>query len=227
MAWNAKPKGAYYLNSLEAIDNLVEMRTFLDGRGYTNAAMAGLMGNSYAESGLNPWRWQSDKYNTSNGYGLFQYTPASSYLALQGEVEDFAPNLSVTQVTEGASPNDGRAQLIVFDNNTLGKWVSTCWRNYWDPNKYPELYALRASILEEYGSGGRLTLSQYRAMDKTYEATFAFLACFEGPAVPNMDTRYEYATYCYKWLTGLDPGPVPKPPVDKNSFKWWYTLRVF
>ena len=45
-----------------------------------------MMGNAYGESGWNPWRWQNDTYNVNNGYGLFQYTPASGYLNVYGNI---------------------------------------------------------------------------------------------------------------------------------------------
>ena len=76
MSWYAKPSGAYGYNSVGGKENILEMNMFFNSRDYTLEAQAGIFGNVVGESGLNPWRWQSDTVNLSGGYGLFQYTPA-------------------------------------------------------------------------------------------------------------------------------------------------------
>ena len=49
--------------------------------GWTVNAVAGFLGNVQHESTINPGRWQSDDVgNTSNGYGLVQWTPATKYI---------------------------------------------------------------------------------------------------------------------------------------------------
>jgi hypothetical protein len=54
--------------------------SYLVREGWTNNAIAGLLGNLQAESTINPGRWQSDNVgSTSNGYGLVQWTPATKY----------------------------------------------------------------------------------------------------------------------------------------------------
>lgn len=46
---------------------------------WTLNAIAGMLGNMQVESTLNPGRWQSDNVgNTSGGYGLVQWTPATN-----------------------------------------------------------------------------------------------------------------------------------------------------
>lgn len=221
MAWYAKPSGPYSISSAEGTANVEQINGFFNGRAYSLEAQAGVIGNIMAEGGLNPWRWQSDKVSLSGGYGLFQYTPARSYINGATTVEGYGPNQSVTAITPGARPEDGYAQLIVFADNTLGKWVSTCWRNYWEPSAYPELYALRQQILNTFGDGSHLSMAQFAKIDIVYDATFAFLACFEGPAVPNMETRYINATAAYKLLTGdvppEPPGPGPSPGPGSGS----------
>lgn len=45
----------------------------------TLAATCGIIGNMFAESGMNPARWQSDNVgNWSGGLGLIQWTPATA-----------------------------------------------------------------------------------------------------------------------------------------------------
>lgn len=219
MTWYAKPKGSYGYTSTEGKANVFEMSAYLQFKGFTYESQSGIIGNSVAESGLNPWRWQGDTYNLSGGYGLFQYTPASGYIDGCANLDYYAPNLSVTEITTGADPTDGIAQLIAFADNVLGKWSSTCWRSYWDTETYADLYQVRSRILEVYGDGSRLTLEQFKNITNVYHATFAFLACFEGPAVPNMEPRYDYASDIYKLLTGRVPDvPSGKTRTKKSIF---------
>lgn len=50
-------------------------------KGWTKNAIAGMLGNMQAESSINPGRWQSEAVgNTSLGYGLVQWTPATKYI---------------------------------------------------------------------------------------------------------------------------------------------------
>lgn len=211
MAWSAKPYGPYSSGSDEWKGNLDEIGSILTGLGYTVEAISGVVGNVMAESGTNPWRWQSDQVNVDMGYGLFQYTPASGYFSGAADLPGFSPNRSTETVTEGATPEDGQAQVLAFANNTLGKWVSSCWRSYWSQTKYPELYDLRKTILDTYGDGSTLSMAQFATIDDLQSATFAFLACFEGPAVPNLTPRYNNAALAYEYYTGNPPTP-PTPP---------------
>ena len=209
MAWHAKPSGGYTMYSSAGLDNIFEIANNLQS--FHIAAKSGIIGNIVAESGLNPWRWQSDVYGTSRGYGLFQYTPASGYLALSGAT----PNLSVNTQTSGATPEDGIRQITAFKTNELGKWVSSCWRSYWDTTTYSELYAYRQEVPDMYGHGGNaISIAEFSDITDITAATFVFLACFEGPAVPNLNARVANAKEVYKILTGEDPPDPPVPPPD-------------
>ena len=213
--WYAKPTGAYRLSTVEAKSNMTQISAYLSSKGYSHSAVCGVIGNAYAESGLNPWRWQSDVVNLSAGYGLFQFTPASGYIDGCADVNGYAPNLSTDAQTPGSTPSDGLSQLIVFDTNKLLKWVSTCWRSYWDKTKYAELYAMCQTILTNYGDGSRLSIEQFKAIDSVQYATLAFLACFEGPASPNLPPRVVYANTAYDYLYGSTP-PQPGPSTMKK-----------
>lgn len=228
MAFNAKPSGAYGFSSTEGTNNVQQMYNMFSSLGYAVEAIAGVIGNSMSESGLNPWRWQGDKVSMRGGYGLFQYTPASDYINLTG-IQYFAPNLSTTEVTSGADPNDGFAQIIVFDENRLSKWGSGAWRSYWSTTTYAQLYAERNRILKQWGSGSSISMAQFKAITNVYDATFVFLACFEGPAVPNMTPRYNNASTAYEILTGMQPEPptpTPTPtPKQRKGMPLWMYLR--
>ena len=227
MSWHGKPSGYYEHTSDEGKDNIYEINKFFNNRGYTIEAQAGIIGNVIGESGLNPWRWQDDTYNLSGGYGLFQYTPASGYINGCSHLDYYAPNLSATAITTGAKPTDGVAQLTAFADNTLGKWVSTCWRPYWDAGTYTDLYLARNRILTVYGDDTNLTMQQFMGIDNVYDATFAFLACFEGPAEPNMVVRYQYASDVYEYLTAYTPIDPNQPNTKKNKMPLWMYLHYF
>lgn len=234
MGWHAKPSGGYGYNSTEGRANIEQINGILNELGFTLESQAGILGNIVAESALNPWRWQGDTVNLSGGYGLVQFTPASDYIGSMQHLDGYGPNLSASYQTEDARPEDGYAQMLCIANDYLGKWVSYCWRDYWSTASYPALWAQRNRIVQQYGTGSALTLSQFKSITNVGDATLAFLACFEGPAVPNYQTRYESAAAIYEYLSGgvtpdpPDPGPTPTEKVSINTIlegrrEWVYS----
>lgn len=203
--WYAKPSGPYNIGSPEWIGNFDEIYNMLS---WTDEAKAGMMGNLQHESGFNPWRWQGDTVNTSAGYGLPQFTPASGYLGLSG----VTPNMSTSTITTGATPADGARQMQAVDSDELSKWVSSCWRNYWSPVAFSQLYNYRAQILNTWGNGSSISMAQFKACTDVDAAAFIWLACYEGPAVPNYDTRKQTAEYIYQTYMGGVIPPSPDPP---------------
>ena len=226
MTWHAKPSGGYSYNSSEGLDNIYEMAATMPAA--TLEAKAAVIANSFHEGGLNPWRWQGDTFGLSRGYGLFQFTPASGYI--NSGYPTIAPNLSTTEVTTGALPSDGEAQCEVMASNYLGKWVSDCWRSYWSQTTYNSLYAYRGEVLREWGSGSSISMQQFFQCQDLDAATFIFLACFEGPKVPNFDVRKATAAKIYEILGGVIPDP-PTPPVPPtppigSGVPWWLMKKI-
>lgn len=214
MAWYAKPKGSYSRTSVEGITNIFNYRTEFST--WSLESVCGMLGNVEAESGFNPWRWQGDRYGTSRGYGLYQFTPASGYINLSGAT----PNLSVEEQTSGATPEDAVRQIQAFRTNELGKWVERCWRPYWNDDGtwsgnplYPELWNLRTQVLNTWGHGSGISIAEFSECGDMYDATFIFLACFEGPSVPNLGARNRNTGKIYEILTGDPPPTPPTPPV--------------
>lgn len=78
--------GSYFNESVSLTNeqqkvNVKYIYTYLKRKGWTVQAVSALCGNMQAESALNPGRWQSnDIGNTSMGYGLVQWTPATKYI---------------------------------------------------------------------------------------------------------------------------------------------------
>ena len=70
-----------YLTLAEMQINARYIFQVLSAEGWTRNAVAGMLGNMQTESTINPGIWQSlDAGNTSGGYGLVQWTPATKYL---------------------------------------------------------------------------------------------------------------------------------------------------
>lgn len=227
MSWYAKPYGGYELDSNEAKNNMLEINNILSGYGFSKESIAGVIGNAYGESGLNPWRWQGDDVADENGYGLYQYTPSSTYLNGATAIQGYSPNFSTTSQTSGATPEDGKAQTIVIAENSIGKWYPYCWRSYWDKEEFSDLYQLHLQILNKYGNGDYLYLEDFKKITNLYEATFSFLACYEGPAYPNMEKRYQYSSYALSVISGSTP-PSPTPPYTPNKkMPLWFYLRPY
>lgn len=182
--WYAKPSGAYAIESNEGKENIIEAWHTCQALGFSKESFCGMMGNSYGESGWNPWRWQNDTYNVSNGYGLFQYTPASGYLNVYGNVyPEFAPNLSTTTVTTGANAMDGIAQLRAVENS--GKYFGNETRT----NRIIKYY----SDCENYQ-----TLSNFKNINNIGGATVCWLGYFESPATINNDVVENRVLYASK-----------------------------
>lgn len=198
MAWQAKPTGSYRIGSTEWINNQQEICAMLlkVDSPWTPEAVTGMMGNMQGESGMNPWRWQNDKYDPTlqMGYGLYGFTPASKYIGnpVAVKLPGYGPNLSTDKITAGASARDGAAQVAYMDAGNVG-WVSSAWRTYWDKDTYADLYAMSQIYLRQYGNGTRITFEEFKSVDDVAAATWFFLACFEGPAVPNYSVRLDLA----------------------------------
>lgn len=227
MTWHAKPSGGYGFNSTENYDNSMEIYFILSAQGFSVQSVAGLCANAQNESGLNPWRWQNDTVNVHNGYGILQWTPSDGYTSLSGAT----PNFSVSQITAGATPEDGARQMQAFYENNPAKWNKYCWRSYWNSASYPEYYARTRYILNTWGDGSSITLEQYKTIDDPYYASDCFLACFEGPGVPNYSARHVSAGQFYERFSGIQPPPPgpdpptpPPPPVVTDSL-WWFLKK--
>lgn len=73
--------GNFYLSRAQMEVNARYVYNYLGSRGWTNNAIAGILGNMQAESTINPGIWQNlSAGSTSLGYGLVQWTPATKYL---------------------------------------------------------------------------------------------------------------------------------------------------
>ena len=253
MAWCAKPYLGYARSDPEFTENVLAINGFLNERGYTLESQAGLIACMYHESGLNPWRWggdydgheamEGDPNQSAQGYGFFQFTPWGKYVDNQDAelLEGYAPNKSIHEITEGADPSDGWAQMLFYD--LIPGWVADMWRDYWyagNPLCYEyglepltdeevaEYQGYRDDVIFRWGINGVVPKSEFKNMTYIEDAVWAFLSGYEGPLVP----RY-YGDACefarevvWEILSSDTP---PDPPDSMSSRKgmplWMYLRR--
>lgn len=80
MSWTARNG---YLTQSEMEGNAAEVWTYFRSRGWSENAVAAMLGNMQSESGINPGIWESlSAY--SGGYGLTQWTPYTKYSQYAG-----------------------------------------------------------------------------------------------------------------------------------------------
>lgn len=202
MGWNAKPSGGYEPLSAPWKENL-EAAYYQLSAEWTLTAFSGMGGNIQSESGWNPWRWQSDKVSLTDkykGYGLPQFTPAYGYINDYGVgLAGYSPNLSVTTVTAGATPEDGYAQITCIDTDRAGKFLNR--------SKYCSFADIR-----DY-----FPMSNFKKGNNLWLATVAWLYHYEFPAAQYRTytaarARYENSVKVFTYLNGKEPDPYPTPP---------------
>ena len=76
--------GNRYLSQSEMENNALIFRDYFHARGWSDEAIAGMLGNIQTESTVNPGIWENLTVNYSRGYGLVQWTPATNYIDWAG-----------------------------------------------------------------------------------------------------------------------------------------------
>lgn len=183
-AWQAKQTGGYARTDPEALQNALCTYRKLSALGWSLNAICGVYGNMEAESGYNPWRWESDDVPSypstpSYGYGLPQFTPSSKYIS-DSHAQSYAgysPNWS----DHAGTPNDGDAQLEFIHN----------YADYYPTSEFP------------------LTFQEYKI--STYNAglmAIAWLYNYERPADPEATKwdRFDAANYWFGVLSQYNGG---------------------
>lgn len=196
MGWHTKVSGGYSIGTDEATDNAQEIRSILvSERGWSLNAVCGLLGNISAESGMNPWRWQSDAVGnsdgspwTSKGYGLTQFTPASKYInsSYAQSYEGYGPNFS----DKTGNINDGNAQIIFVDEHA----------DYYAVDAYPLKY-------EEFK----------KSTESPSYLAGAWLYNYERPADPFGSIKIRQSN-AEKWWEILNGTPFPVITGKKKLF---------
>lgn len=222
--WHAKRTGGYSYPEQEYIDNVWEAyyllsdastTTPLSGDAWSLYAICGMLGNATAESGLNPWRW-----NSIGAYGLVQFYPSTYYIGGRGVGKSgYAPSTSPSASGDGANASDGKAQLLVVDDPSGTKYI-------YNQQRADKARDLDWSVLEWN------SINAYKMCDSLEEATQAFLLFYEYPTTDlnelraEYNTRKGYADTVYQILTGTPP--IPPTPTSRGKMPlYMYTLKRY
>lgn len=121
--------GSYYgslfgesepLSQEEMNVNALYIYNYLISNGWSVNAIAGMLGNMEAESTINSGRWQSeDVGNTSMGYSLVQWTPATKYIDWCSE-----------QGYSDPSEMDNALSRILYELKNNIQWIATSSYNF-------------------------------------------------------------------------------------------------
>ena len=206
--WSAKVYGGYDRTSNEAQGNAQEMANALQAVGWSVNAVCAMLGNGAGESGLNPWRWESDDVPTyaqyqswtadeasSHGYGLFGFTPASKYIEGGKSFAGYAPNFS----DRPGRSSDGNAQTLYFRGTVESSWSQGLYDYYKD-----DFAAIGVDIDDFYF----MSFDDFIKGNNTIENLVgAFELLYEKPAdwaaAGSYNTRVDNAKY---WLTVIKGG---------------------
>jgi len=145
---------------------------YLSDEGFTVNAIAGILGNLQRESTLNPGRWQNDDVgNTSLGYGLVQWTPATNYI-------EWANNLGPNTDPSEMDNNIGR---MMYERRNGLQYIPTSsypetFDEFAQSTKSPEY--LTTAFLKNYERAGDEAL-QERIDNANY--WYSFLTGTEPP----------------------------------------------
>lgn len=223
MSWHAKARGSYALDTIEAKENVAMISSDLTSDGWSLKSIAALLGNGAGESGLNPWRWESDyvpTYNEflgwnysqalSHGYGIFGFTPAYTYINSNNEQSfssyGYGPNFS----DRAGLATDGEAQVRYFMSTVSQNWLHNLY-NYYADNF--------AQIGVDISTFYYMTFQQFKtATDgngnsiSIADLTGAFELCYEKPNDAAAASSYRYrvsqAEAWYEYLQNNPPTPV-------------------
>lgn len=109
----------------EQYDNAVLIHAYLQNEGWTDAAIAGLLGNMQNESTINPGLWEGRiPLNVNHGYGLVQWTPAID--KYYGYAVDHNIDINDADI-------NGPAQLAyLIDTHVNEYYPTSAWPQTWN-----------------------------------------------------------------------------------------------
>ena len=177
--------------------------------GWSDNAIAGLLGNMQHESALNPGRWQSDKVgNTNSGYGLTQWTPASKYI-----------DWCTSEGRNDPSEMDNNIERLIYEVENREQYYSTpdyseSFSAFTQSTKTP--YYLACAFAWNYERS-------YVVLYGTPEEQEALRQKRGGSA----DYWYQYITTYIPTTPDPDPDPPTPTPVKKKKMPVWMMCRYY
>lgn len=116
--------GGYYGSTQNTSETLTEkeqqanahyISKFLIAKDWKLKPIAAALGNMQAESSINPGRWQNDDVgNTTNGYGIVQWTPATKFM-------DWCSQNGYSDYSE----MDSNLSRIIYEVDNNIQWIGT------------------------------------------------------------------------------------------------------
>lgn len=171
-----------------------EIAQELKGYGFSNEAIAAILGNLKAESGMDPVADSimdgQFNYAYERACGIFQYTSTAPGT---GEYWAFKTWCS----SNGKTWSDVKSQMEwTFSGHCDGTWSSR-WATGLARSGY-------YSNCPGYTDGAYYEASEFKEADDVDKATFSWMACYERPAngqYAHLDRRIEYAREYYAALS--------------------------
>lgn len=77
--WGNDYDSSNSLNQYQMEVNARYIHSYLKDKGWTDNAIAGILGNMQHESAINPGRWEGNDVGNGPGYGLVQWTPFTNH----------------------------------------------------------------------------------------------------------------------------------------------------
>lgn len=197
-------QGSQMLTEAEAENNCLCVADALRLLGWKDAPIAGVCGNMWTESHINPGQWElGQKENFNRGYGLGQWTPAT-------KLRQWAEGLGLDW--RGNGPNQ-----LKFLDETPGQWNISY--DPGAPSRNPPVTFAEYKVSDLPVA----TLSDYWLYyweQPSYEQSAA-----------SKQTRRDHAQKYYTLITGHEPDPGPGPaPTPSGSGKinlFLWCKRVF
>lgn len=238
--WHCKRTGSYTTSSIEGQDNANEIASYLLGIGWVLSAICAFLGNGAGESGLNPWRWESDNVPTrstfenwtpteasTHGYGLLQFTPANKYINNSNQSAYTALGYGPNFADRVGSLSDGTAQLAFFADTFASSWLHGLYNYYYD-----DFQNINVDINDFYYiSDAQFILGQDDQGRSTSidNLVGAFELCYERPADWAAAQSYQNRVVnAWNWWYYFQSyPPTPPTPQRKKKMPLWMLLRYF
>lgn len=188
--------GNRYLTQTEMENNALIIYDRLFSAGWSLNAIAGILGNMEHESTINPQIWQSLDYgNTSGGFGLVQWTPATKYIEWAGDLYEIKHEKQIERI------------LWELENNQ--QYIAT--------TNYPESF-------KEYSTSGKSPYYLGCAFVYNYERSYVALYGTEAERRDMEEKRGSAAERWYKFLCGAEPGEPVRPKWDSVPIWFLFKL---
>ena len=186
--WGAYYGSEYYESSALTTAEMQVNATYLYNvlttyMGWSTNAVAAILGNMQAESSINPGRWQSDIVgNTSGGYGLVQWTPATKYFDM---VQYFGGE------DDDPSTMDHNIDMILFEVTNNRQWISTSayplsFSEFTTSEESPSYLAKAFLLNYERPADQSESVQAFRA--SLAERWYRYITSGDFPDIPEPDT---------------------------------------